>query len=76
MVSDVSDTYYFEKYSKGKLQRKYITSQGAIAEDEGEGFVSEDDDLMDKIWEFTDDYLKNNFIENMFDIKFKQYKIR
>ena len=76
MVSDVSDTYYFEKYLEGNLQRKLITSQGEIAEDVGEGFVSEEDDLVDKIWEFTDDYLKNNFSENMFDLKFKQYQVK
>ena len=76
MVSDVSDTYYFEKYSNGKLDRKYINSQGEVAEDIGEGFVNEDDDLMDKIWEFTDDYLQNNFTENMFDLKFKRYEVK
>jgi len=76
MISDVSDTYYFEKYLAGKLQRKLITSQGEVAEDEGAGFVSEEDDLTDKIWEFTDDYLNNNFSENMFDLKFKQYQVK
>jgi hypothetical protein len=76
MVSDVSDTYYFEKYSNGKLDRKFINSQGEIAEDFGEGFVNEDDDLMDKVWEFADDYLQNNFTENMFDLKFKRYEVK
>ena len=76
MVSDVSDTYYFEKYSNGKLDRKFIKSQGEIAEDFGEGFVNEDDDLMDKVWKFADEYLQNNFTENMFDLKFKRYEVK
>ncbi|MET4084185.1 hypothetical protein ABIB40_004159 [Pedobacter sp. UYP30] len=74
IVSDVSDTYYFEKYSNGNLDRKFISSQGEIAEDIGEGILNEDDDLMDKIWEFADDYLQNKFTENMFDLKFKRYE--
>jgi len=76
MVSDVSDTHYFEKYSNGTLDRKYITSQGETTEDIGEGIVGEDDDIMDKVWEFADNYLQNNFIKNMFDLKFKRYEVQ
>ncbi|QWX85258.1 hypothetical protein H0I23_06365 [Cellulophaga sp. HaHaR_3_176] len=73
MISDVSDTYYFEKFSRGNLDRKYIYSQGEVAEDEGNGIIKEDDDMMDLIWELTDTYLQNDFLENMFDQKFKRY---
>ncbi len=75
MISDVSDTYYFEKYINGNLERKYINSQGEIAENEGNGIIKENDDMMDLVWELTDDYLQNNFLENMFKIKFKRYKL-
>lgn len=75
MISDVSDTYYFEKYTNGNLDRKYINSQGEIAENEGNGIIKEDDDMMTLVWELTDDYLQNNFLENMFEIKFKRYKL-
>jgi hypothetical protein len=76
IVSDVSDTYYFEKYSGGQLVRKRVTSQGETAEDIGEGMINEDDDLMDKIWDFASEYLQNDFNENMFDLKFKRYELR
>ena len=76
IVSEVSDTYYLEKYANGTLDRKYITSQGEIAEDIGVGIVSEDDDIMDVVWEFADNYLQNNFIENMFDLKFNRYELQ
>lgn len=76
IVSDVSDTYYFEKYSNGKLERKFISSQGEIADNFGEGILNEDDDLEDKVWEFIDNYLQINFTEIMFDLKFRQYKIK
>lgn len=76
MVSDVSDTYYFEKYSEGKLDRKYISSIGEIIEDEGEGIVSDGDDLMDIVWEIANDYLNNNFSEIMCDLDFKRYEIK
>lgn len=76
MVSEVSDTYYFEKYSNGTLERKYITSQGEVTENFGEGYLNEDDDVMDKVWEFVDEYLQNNFIKNMFDLKFKRYEVK
>ncbi|WP_282148327.1 hypothetical protein [Algibacter lectus] len=75
MISDVSDTYYFEKYINGNLERKYINSQGEIAENEGVGIIEEGNDMTDLIWELANNYLQNNFAENMFDKKFKRYKI-
>lgn len=69
MISDVSDTYYFEKYINGNLERKYINSQGEIAENEGVGIIEEGNDMMDLIWELANNYLQNNFAENMFEKK-------
>jgi len=76
MASDVSDTYYFEKYLGGQLVRKHITSQGETVEDIGEGILNEEDDLMDQVWDFANEYLQNDFTENMFDLKFKRYKLK
>ena len=75
MISDVSDTYYFEKYDKGQPVRKFITTQGDIAEDTGEGLISEDDDLEEIVWEFADAYLQNNFMENRYDMMLKCYEV-
>ncbi|KFF00020.1 hypothetical protein [Chryseobacterium luteum] len=75
IISDISDTYYFEKFIRGKLERKYISSQGEISEDEGTGIIKEDEDLIDLIWQQTDDFLQNNFTETMFDLKFKRYQL-
>lgn len=74
MVSDVSDTYYFEKYSNGELVRKLILTEGEIAEDYGEAEITEEDDFTDKIWEFSDAYLQNDFIDNMLEFTFKRYQ--
>lgn len=73
IISDVSDTYYFEKYTNGYLDRKYIYSQGEVFEDEGEGIIKEDEDITDLIWEFCEKYLQNNFLETMFEQKFRRY---
>ena len=73
IISDISDTYYFEKYISGKLDRKYIYSQGEVSEDEGSGIIKEGDDLEDVIWQQADDFLQNNFTENMFNLQFKRY---
>jgi hypothetical protein len=75
MISDVSDTYYFEKYSGGEPVRKHITTQGDIAEDTGEGFINEDDELEEKVWEFAQEYLQNDFTNNMFSMTFKRYEV-
>jgi len=75
MVSDISDTYYFEKFSKGQLVRKFITTQGETAEDVGEGHISEEDDLMEKVWEYIDTYLQNDFTNTMQDQTFKRYEL-
>lgn len=74
MISDVSDTYYFEKYSKGETVRKLILTEGEIAEDSGEGEITEDDDFTDKIWEFAEAYLQNDFMDNMFGFTFNRYQ--
>jgi hypothetical protein len=75
MVSDISDTYYFEKFSKGQLVRKFITTQGETAEDVGEGHISEEDDLMEKVWEYIDTHLQNDFTNTMQDQTFKRYEL-
>ncbi|QCW98866.1 hypothetical protein FGM00_01545 [Aggregatimonas sangjinii] len=75
MISDISDTYYFEKYINGNLDRKYIYSQGEIPENKGKGIIKEDEDMMDLIWELTDVYLQNNFLKTMFEKRFKRYKL-
>ncbi len=75
MVSDTSDTYYFEKYSNGELIRKYITTQGEIAEDIGDGIIDTEKDLIDEVWTITNDYLKIDIILNLFSIKLKRYKL-
>jgi hypothetical protein len=75
IISDISDTYYFEKYSSGQLERKYIYSQGEISEDEGNGIIEESQDLEDVIWQQAGDFLQINFIEKMFDLKFKRFHL-
>ncbi len=74
-ISDIADTYYLEKYIAGKLERKYICSQGEISENEGSGLIKEGEDLEEVIWQQAGDYLQNNFIEMMFDLKFKRYRL-
>jgi len=73
IISDISDTYYFEKYLSGTLQRKYIYSQGEISEDEGSGIINEGEDLEEVIWQQAGEFLQNNFTATMFDLKFKRY---
>lgn len=70
MISDVSDTYYFEKYNNGKLERKLIVSQGEVAEDEGSGIIDEDDDFMDIVLELSNELLA---INDVFNLTFKRY---
>lgn len=74
IISDISDTYYFEKYLSGKLERKYIHSQGEISEDVGNGIISEGEDLEEVIWQQAGEFLQKNFTATMFDLKFKRYR--
>ncbi len=75
IISDISDTYYFEKYSSGTPERKYICSQGEISEDEGSGIIQEGEDPEEVIWQQTADFLQNNFTETMFDLTFKRFHL-
>ena len=76
MNSDVSDTYYFEKCTDGKLDRKYITSQDNTAEDFGENYIVEDEDLIDVVWAFADEYLRINILKNQSRISFERFIIK
>ncbi len=71
IISDVSDTYYFEKYINGKLERKLILSQGEISENEGNGTIDKDDDFMDKVLEISHNVLN---LDDVFEAKFKRFK--
>ena len=74
MISDASDTYYFEKFSEGQPVRKFLTTEGETAENAGEGHISEEDDVIDTVWEYADNYLQNDFLNNMSDQKFRRYE--
>ncbi len=76
MVSDVSDTYYFEHYNKEELKRKYITSEGEIAEDIGTGSFNIEEDVIDEIWGLTNQFLQYESSESVFEGVFKRYQIR
>lgn len=76
IVSDVSDTYYFEKHKNGELERKLITSEGEVAEDAGTGIINRDDEFLDVIWSLADDFLETNFTEVMSDLKFKHFELK
>jgi hypothetical protein len=74
IISDVSDTHYFERYHDGKLQRKFITTGGEVAEDIGEGFVDEEVEIFDKIWEYIEHTLgidENDILK----VPFERYSI-
>lgn len=75
MISDVSDTYYFEMYANGNSVRKLITTQGDIAEDTGTGFITIEDDTEEIVWEFADAFLKNGFMEKRYEMQLKCYEI-
>lgn len=75
MISDVSDTCFFEKYTDGKLVRKFVTTQGDIEDDFGQGLIAADDDFTDKIWAFMDAYVQTNFLDTAHELVFKRYTI-
>ncbi len=72
IISDVSDTYYFEKYKDGVIERKLILSQGEIVEEKGCGIINENDDFMDKISEISNELLD---VDDIFELKFKRFKV-
>lgn len=72
IISDVSDTYYFESFKDGALTRKLITTEGEIVEDVGKGFVHEGDYLLDKVWAYLE---KTIGVDDMMGLNFKKYAI-
>lgn len=72
IVSETSDTYYFEKFLVGELERKYIVSQGTIQENVGDGVIDEKEDIVDQIWDIASDYLGFELFEG--DVEFKRYQ--
>ena len=72
IISDVSDTHYLEVFHNGELKRKFITTEGEIAEDIGKGFVEENDYIPDKVWEYIEETIRVN---DIIDLEFKRYSI-
>ena len=75
MISDVSDTYYFQKHVEGTLVRKFISSQGEISENIGNGILLEEEDFADQVWNLADEYLGKGFTENMYEMKLIRYTL-
>ncbi|RQO75585.1 hypothetical protein DBR43_09620 [Pedobacter sp. KBW06] len=76
VIAEVSDVYFFEKYSGGKLVRRYINLQGSMEENFGEGIISGDKDLMDRVWSFVDEYLQIGAGGDIFGLKFRRYELQ
>jgi len=74
LISDVSNTYYFEAYSKGKLLQKWIIADEEIAEDVGESLIDKKAYLLDEIWRLAEAFTGLNS-EEIFEASFEQYKI-
>ncbi|MEM7658158.1 MAG: hypothetical protein AAF399_18675 [Bacteroidota bacterium] len=70
IVSDASDTQYVERYHNGEVSRKFISTDGEVAEDVGEGFLEADDYVLDVIWNYLE---KTLGIHDMTDLPFDRY---
>lgn len=72
IVSESSDTYYFEKFLVGELERKYIASEGVIEENIGDGIIDDEADILDQVWEMASEYLGFDVFEE--EVIFKRYE--
>ena len=75
VISDVSDTYYFEKFKDGVRERKLVMGDGEVFESEGEGVISEEDETYDKAWEYIESFLGMTEKE-IAKTPFKKYRMK
>ena len=74
IVSDVSDTHYFEMYNNGELTRKLILTDGEVAEEYGEGFIEGGDELFEKVWDYIQEAIGVSEADVM-ELPFRAYSI-
>ena len=75
ILSDVSDTFYFEKYASGQLVQKFIMSDGELIQNTGNYTTDEDEDWSEKIWQLADEYVLKDFSQHLPNLKFGRYEL-
>lgn len=70
IISDVSDTYYLDKYEHGELVSHMVISEGEIVEESGEAIFDPEEDLEDFIFDQAAQYLEFSKGENIWDATF------
>ena len=72
IISDVSDTYYLDKYEHGELVSHMVISEGEIVEESGKAIFNPEEDLEDFIFDKVAQYLELSESENIWDATFKR----
>ena len=72
IISDVSDTYYLDKYEQGELVSHMVISEGEIVEESGEAIFDPEEDLEDFVFDKVAQYLQLSEGENIWDATFNR----
>lgn len=70
IISDVSDTYYLDKYEQGELVSHLVISEGEIAEESGKAIFNPEEDLEDFVFDQAAKYLELSEAGNLWDATF------
>lgn len=70
IISDVSDTYYLDKYEQGELVSHLVISEGEIAEESGKAIFNPEEDLEDFVFDQAAKYLELSDAGNLWDATF------
>lgn len=69
----LANSYFFEQYQQGKLQRRYMIVDGEVHENEGEGVLEEGDDVEVVVQHVLDEFLQAPIAAQLPQLTFKRY---
>ncbi|MHA3090931.1 hypothetical protein [Acinetobacter brisouii] len=73
VLFSLANSYFFEQYHQGKLQRRYMIVNGEVHEDEGTGVLQEGDDVEVIVKQLLDDFLEAPISKQLDQLELQRY---
>jgi hypothetical protein len=73
VLFSLANSYFFEQYHQGKLQRRYMIVNGEVHEDEGTGVLQEGDDVEAIVKKLLDDFLEAPISKQLDQLELQRY---
>lgn len=73
VLFSLANSYFFEQYHQGELQRRYMVVDGEVHEDVGEGTLQKGDDVEAVVKKTLDEFLQMPISAQLNQLTFQRY---